>query len=78
MNTPNTPSTPPVKTTPKEKPVVEEIVKDHKNEVFSSGEKIPCDWDIKRDADRSVVATHTRTQKVFMGTMKEFNKALRG
>jgi len=38
----------------------------------------PCDWSIRPQGGGTIMAKHNTTQKTFIGTIEEFNAALRG
>jgi len=45
---------------------------------FSAGERVPSDWEIQPDAeDGFIIATNTKTNRVFKGTIAEFSANLR-
>lgn len=45
---------------------------------FNVGERVPSDWEIQPDAeDGFIIATNTKTNRVFQGSIAEFSANLR-
>ena len=63
-----------------EKPSKPEIIKSEKvtkTEKFNNVERIPSNWTIK-SSDKGITAYNNITRKMFEGSVKEFNRLLRG
>ena len=45
---------------------------------FTDQERNASDWNIQEGEETELYCRHISTAKVFRGTMKEFNKAIRG